>query len=365
MTVTSKNADQVNLQELCSLLSRAACDLDARATWPQQQFAWCAEYGVFRWFIPRELGGWNWSDREILEGYLSLSQHCLTTSFVLTQWNAACRRIAASPNQSLSEPLLRRMADGNLFATVGISHLSTSRQHVGRPVMSAELQSDGSYLLNGYSAWVTAAAHADILVVGATVADGEQILCAVPQTRDGVKSFPGQQLVALTCSCTDRIELNNVRVAADEILAGPVANVMQSGGGGTGGLQTSTLAIGLSLAATNYLHTQAQQRSDLREAAERLSADADQLKETLFALAEARSTRLSASELRGRANSLALRSTQAALAAAKGAGFAAHHPVGRWAREALFFLVWSCPQPVLASNLQELSQSPWDECPNL
>ena len=60
-------------------------------------------------------------------------------------------------------------------------------------------------------------------------------------------------------------------------------------------------------------------------------------------------------ELRTRANSLALRSTQAALAAAKGAGFVAGHPAGRWCREALFFLVWSCPQSVVAANLCELA----------
>ena len=60
-------------------------------------------------------------------------------------------------------------------------------------------------------------------------------------------------------------------------------------------------------------------------------------------------------DLRTRANSLVLRATQAALAAAKGTGYVAGHPTGRWCREALFFLVWSCPQPVLAANLCELA----------
>jgi hypothetical protein len=50
-----------------------------------------------------------------------------------------------------------------------------------------------------------------------------------------------------------------------------------------------------------------------------------------------------------------LRSTQSALAAAKGAGYVAGHPAGRWCREALFFLVWSCPQPVLSAHLCELA----------
>ncbi|MEX1224544.1 MAG: acyl-CoA dehydrogenase, partial [Pirellulales bacterium] len=60
-------------------------------------------------------------------------------------------------------------------------------------------------------------------------------------------------------------------------------------------------------------------------------------------------------QLRTRANSLALRASQASLTAAKGAGYVWGHPAGRWCREALFFLVWSCPQPVLAANLCEFA----------
>jgi alkylation response protein AidB-like acyl-CoA dehydrogenase len=60
-------------------------------------------------------------------------------------------------------------------------------------------------------------------------------------------------------------------------------------------------------------------------------------------------------ELRARANSLALRATQGALTAAKGSGYVLGHPAGRWCREALFFLVWSCPQPVVAAALCELA----------
>jgi alkylation response protein AidB-like acyl-CoA dehydrogenase len=54
-------------------------------------------------------------------------------------------------------------------------------------------------------------------------------------------------------------------------------------------------------------------------------------------------------------NDLAMRATQAALATAKGTGYVIGHPAGRWCREALFFLIWSCPQPVMAAHLCELA----------
>ncbi|MFP6763945.1 MAG: hypothetical protein VB858_10010 [Planctomycetaceae bacterium] len=64
---------------------------------------------------------------------------------------------------------------------------------------------------------------------------------------------------------------------------------------------------------------------------------------------------LAAETLRRKSNSLALRSTQAALAASKGAGFVSGHPAARMASEAMFFLVWSCPQPVVLANIRELA----------
>ena len=58
--------------------------------------------------------------------------------------------------------------------------------------------------------------------------------------------------------------------------------------------------------------------------------------------------------IRQRANSLVIRAAQASLGAAKGAGFVHGHPAERAVREAMFFLVWSCPQPVVESTLKAL-----------
>ena len=125
-------------------------------------------------------------------------------------------------------------------------------------------------------------------------------------------------------------------------------------GAKAGGLQTSTLATGLADAAFEFLHEQADRRRELNAAAQRLRGDWDRLCDDLVNAADGQAV-CSNEQLRTRANSLVLRATQAALAAAKGAGYVAGHPAGRWCREALFFLVWSCPQPVMAANLCELA----------
>src|SRR5690606_19576549 len=113
-------------------------------------------------------------------GYLALSEACLTTTFVITQRMGAVQRIAGSENHQLQAELLDDLVRGDTFATVGISHLTTSRRHLARPVLQAEPSGSG-FVLNGFSPWVTGTPWADYFVVGATLDDGRQILTVVPR----------------------------------------------------------------------------------------------------------------------------------------------------------------------------------------
>lgn len=128
--------------------------VDRAGVWPAESLRCCREADVFRWFIPQDYGGWGWSEGELVESYLALSQGCLTTTFILTQWQAACRRICASANHHLREQVLPRLAAGEQFVTIGISQLTTSRQHCGQPTLRATKVPQG-YRLDGYSPWVT------------------------------------------------------------------------------------------------------------------------------------------------------------------------------------------------------------------
>jgi alkylation response protein AidB-like acyl-CoA dehydrogenase len=80
-------------------------------------------------------------------------------------------------------------------------------------------------------------------------------------------------------------------------------------------------------------------------------------------LARGAGTPEQATALRARANALVLHATQAALTASKGSGFLRQHPAQRWARQALFFLVWSCPRPAAEATLAYLAGPEGSECP--
>ncbi len=342
------------LDDLCRLLEEASGSLDANDAWPQRQLDWCGQYGVHQWFLPSEHGGQGWSDADIYRGYLKLSAACLTTTFILTQRTGACRRIAACRNVELKERFIPGLLSGALFATVGISHLTTSRRHLAKPVLQAS-ERDGGFVLDGFSPWVTGGEHADVVVTGATMDDGRQILAALPMDLDGVSADKSPRLVGLSASHTGAVRCDNVFLTPDLLIDGPIENVMAQGSGAkSGGLQTSALALGLTVAAIKFLADESSRRPELIPATESLAEEHASLVSDLLRMAAGEPV-VSSEHFRARANSITLRSTQAALAAAKGTGYLVGHPTGRWCREALFFLVWSCPQPVLEANLCELA----------
>src|SRR5262245_45549991 len=186
--------DDPALDALSARLADLAPSLENGDAWPASQLRLCGEAGVFQWFISTEHGGQGWTEADVLHGYVKLAAACLTTTFVITQRTGAVQRIAAGNSDAARDALLPDLIAGRTFATVGISHLTTSRQHLAGPVLRAEERADG-FILDGYSPWVTGAEFALHIVLGATLADGRQILAAVPTDLAGIRIDRSPKLV--------------------------------------------------------------------------------------------------------------------------------------------------------------------------
>lgn len=346
--------DGAALDDLCRELAGLSNESDIAGTWPSRQLELCGEYGVFAWFLSPEFGGLGWNDRDVVRGYLRLSAACLNTTFIITQRTGACRRIAMSDNERLKRELLADLVAGRTFATVGISHLTTSRRHLGSPVLRA-VEDGPNLMIDGFCPWVTGGAYAQTVVLGATLGDGREVLVATPMDLPGITVPQPVQMVGLTASHTGEIRFDSVRVPRECLLAGPVSEVMKTGvGAKSGGLQTSTLALGLARAALDYVERERRKRAELADSADQLEQQWQAVHADLLAAAEGGAASNS-QRLRTQANSLVLRASQAALIAAKGTGYVMGHPAAKFCREALFFLVWSCPKPVAEANLCELA----------
>jgi alkylation response protein AidB-like acyl-CoA dehydrogenase len=204
--------------------------------------------------------------------------------------------------------------------------------------------------------WVTAAERANVFVTGAVLDDGRQLLIALPADRPGVSVRPPFPLAALQASCTSEVLCEGVDVADSDLLAGPAADVMaHPGAAGTGGLETSALALGMARAALSALADEAPRRNDLAEPVGALVESWQQAWSALLDNARGTPEALPSSQVRAQANALVLRITQAYLTARKGTGFLRTDPAQRWARQALFFLVWSCPGPVAQAAIRDLA----------
>jgi alkylation response protein AidB-like acyl-CoA dehydrogenase len=223
----------------------------------------------------------------------------------------------------------------------------------------AHAAGDG-FVLDGSIPWVTGASQADYIVIGAILDTGIQVLAVLSSKLSGVHVQPPLDLMALQGSLTAEVRLERVKLDRRWLLAEPAQNVLTAGRSGPGGLETSCLALGLAGGAIEYVANEAATRADLRESAQNLEHERRRVREELHQLATQGGKAESATALRTRANSLVLRATQVALTASKGTGFLRDHPAQRWARQALFFLVWSCPRPTTEATLASLA--PATEC---
>jgi alkylation response protein AidB-like acyl-CoA dehydrogenase len=204
--------------------------------------------------------------------------------------------------------------------------------------------------------WVTAAGRADLFVTGAALDDGRQMLIALPSARPGLVVCPPFSLAALQASCTSQVLLEDVQVGDSDLLAGPATDLMaQPGAVGTAGLETSALALGQARAALAALIELAPERTELTEPLEVLCENWQVLWSQLMAQAHQHPGAVSPNQIRAQANALVLRATQAYLTARKGTGLLRSEPAQRWARQALFFLVWSCPAPIAQAAIRDLA----------
>ena len=329
---------------------------DEAGVWSEPLWRALADSRVPHWSIPTEQGGEGLDRPALVRRNALLASGSLTAAFILTQHDAAVRRlaVAAKWGHVRAAEWLIRITAGESFCTVGLSQLTTSRR-LGSRALVATPTSSGGYRLEGAMPWVTAAGRADVFVAGAVLDDDRQLLLLIPADRPGLEVARPMPLAALQASWTTEVGCRGVEVGPEEVLFGPSSDVLNgiTPGSGTGGLETSALAIGLARAALDSLRDLAQERPDLAVASTALDSTWRELASDLIRAAEDRG--VVPASIRGRSNDLALRSTQAYLAARKGSGFLRTEPAQRWARQALFFLVWSCPSPVVRAAIEDFA----------
>ena len=352
------NPDKPGIALLESRLSELA-GLDAKAdehgTWNEPLWQAIVAAGAHRWIPGKEQGGLGLDTASVLSLYGKLAEASLTAAFLLSQQDAAVRRLLPSSDRAHVASLLQDVVAGKTFVTVGISQLTTSTR-LGEAAMRVRQETDGGLILDGAMPWVTGATRAEAFVTGGVLEDGRQVLVVVPRSRPGITVGDPLPLAALQASCTCEVQCVQVRIEPKEVLAGPSLEVMKIPGlAGTGGLETSALALGQARAALAALANLTTRNGQEHEPTTALATLWETLAADLLLAARQAPNAPPPAEIRQRANALVNRTAQAFLTARKGSGFLRTDPAQRWARQAMFFLVWSCPTPVAQASIRDLA----------
>lgn len=289
--------------------------------------------------------------------YCAAAYRSLTDAFVMTQRHAALRRISTSDNPE-AQAIIAEHSQVGRWISVGISHLTTSRQHVREPSVLARRSLNG-WTVSGTVPWVTAASCSDALVIAACDSEefSKQYLFYLPMNSNKVICGPSMELMALSASGTAQVDLLGVELTPSELLHGPCENVLTaSHGSGAGGLQTTALALGLAARVIDAIQEKCKWIPDLAVFEDSFCTRWQELFERMKLASVTAGTQVDQGELRKDANDLVLRVSQASLAIDKGAGYLANSLASKWVRESMFFLVWSCPQTIATKHLCDLSR---------
>ena len=343
------------LKQLTESLDDWGMEYDLTGHWPEKSVALLADRGAWRWNVPAEFGGDPLQHGELLRAYEALSAGCLSTALLWTQRDGAVELIAASPNEALKRRVLPALARGEMYTTVGIAQLTTSKRGGGH-LLKATTDGDG-YRLNGMMPWATGAERADAIVTGAVLPDGNQILACVPTDREGIRVDKPDTLLALSASRTSCVHCENYRVEPDDMLQGPAPKVLALRTP-VKPLVTSACGIGVAGALHDIIMSMKPGlRSHFEDVVDPLSQRYHAVREKLYSAADRvhdPAYEVPSTEIRVMVNEVVIQMGLTALTLSKGSGFIQGRPVQRHFREALFFLVWSAPASVQLESLIRL-----------
>jgi alkylation response protein AidB-like acyl-CoA dehydrogenase len=271
------------------------------------------------------------------------------TWFVWLQHHAVVKMLAASANGDLARRWLPSLCAGTTQAGVAYSHLRSSE------VVISATRMDGGWRLSGTAPWCTGWDLLDVVLVGATTTDDEVVFALVPMREgDGMAPGPTLDLAAMGGTRTVELHLDGYGgVVPDVVLRMPRAAWAATDAAAGADVQPSTFGIA---------------RAALAELAGRDEATATSLSSRLNEVrrraygfmdgapaGDALDERLA---LRAEALRLGVEATSALVASVGGRAMTRDHPAQRWAREALFHLVFAQTRPARATTLARIAGHP-------
>lgn len=303
-----------------------------------------AAAGLLAVYGPPELGGASKpQQREVAELLAGASPDAW---FVWFQHGPVVKMLAASQNTELARRHLADLCAGRRLGGVAYSHLRTPAPSV------FATRVDGGWSLSGFQPWCTGWGLTDLILAGALVPDGDQVLFGLVPAGDRPElcSAGELSLAAMGGTATHAVRFQELFLPdADVVLLAERTPWAAIDSANNTNVQPST--FGIALAALELLaDRQPQVAAALRRRVLDVRADAYRLLEEVDP-GERLDERL---DLRAQALLLALKCCTALLAARGGKGMDLGEPAQRLLRAAAFQLVHSQAAHVRTATLDAL-----------
>lgn len=323
---------------------------------PAQPLDAIAHAGLLGIAINEQYGGLDLSYLAQAQVFAALTEGEITSAFVASQHHACTTLMQVAQHPRLRDRWLPGLAAGDLRGANGFNFLNFPPD---RAPMKATVVPDG-FRLNGALPWVTAAHHSDLLVAGAVMPDGLQVLVAIPlgealaQSQGEIRVDAPMDLMALAGSDTTVVRCNDYFVPAEQVILGPGRDVLRSAGRHSATYVPTAMTLGHARHCLRLIADIAEQKGGpALDMADWLSKAIDRFDHQLTCALTANDFE-AMPILRGEGNALAAHAAHLALIAGGGTGYREGQLAQRLYREAGFFSVWSVSGTIIPETLHHL-----------
>jgi butyryl-CoA dehydrogenase len=202
-----------------------AAKLDKEGRWPKEIVAAMAELGYLGMAIPVELGGAGLDCVSYVLALEELSRACASCGVIMSVNNSLfCDPLHHFGTDWQKQEILAPTAAGKMLGAFALTEPS-SGSDAQTMTTSAELQPDGSYLLNGSKNFITNGPEADhIIVFAITARDKGRVKhtgLLVRKDMAGLSVSPHDEKLGIRAAHSCTLYFDNLRVPKEYVLGKP------------------------------------------------------------------------------------------------------------------------------------------------
>ncbi|MFI6579652.1 acyl-CoA dehydrogenase family protein [Embleya sp. NPDC050493] len=198
------------------LVGDRAADWDRAGRLPDDVVRKLGAAGLLTGQVPEEYGGLGWTSADGGEFTAHVGSLCGSLRSVLTSQGMAAWTVERLGDPAQAAELLPRLASGDTAAMA----FSEPRAGSDLSAVATTVTVDGdTVLLTGDKKWVTAADHADLILVVARMGDGGAVV-VVPRNAPGVRVSRVADPLGCRAAGHAEVRLDGVRLPLDSLLGG-------------------------------------------------------------------------------------------------------------------------------------------------